>query len=488
MEPASLSTFVGVDKIEPEDDIRSDVSTISSGEANSIEEALRELDIAIGESEEDDMEPQDLQDMQDLQSQQEIPEYIDANDRPEMFQQVYENYLENVFNEITHKDNVKERALELVEYVIEESEHFVNNKQVKEDLQIVTELTPVKDEINATFVKPQIFETSHRKEKEEHDELFDSFTEMLDSFDHMITSTPCIRQKFAPPKEIDSGKALFEMPDDESMIQSVNNLTVILPTIKIDRENEEVCSEDLTTVTPVNTPSELNYCSETWDKMVINTSNTGAISKKVSNETFNKTEFIEKQEKAEESADGTFTVDNEGLGDTFNTDGWYLHPKQQRSDTFDVLEDEEENEEEDMEFTYDQLRKQLAISLPHAIGVGGHSDFMDDEQKEMLVKLFYNLRLLKIIHNNNCNFRTNKETISPGEHYGIQYGNLDEASNAGCFENVLEGPLNENVTEKTINYNQQYKRALSPIMEESEDETVRTFVFNNETKLLDSTR
>lgn len=32
-----------------------------------------------------------------------------------------------------------------------------------------------------------------------------------------------------------------------------------------------------------------------------------------------------------------------------------------------------------------------------------------------------------------------------------------------------------------------YKRPLSPIIEESEDETCRTFVFNNETKLMDST-
>ena len=384
MGPASLST--SVDIIEPEDDIRSDLSTISSGEANSIEEALRELDIAIGESEEDDLEPQDLQDLQDLHNQQEIPEYNFVNEKTCNFQEAFTQYLEDGSNEITSRREVEEQALDLVEYVIEESERVIDEMRVKKDLQEADEHTPNKNEINSTFVKPELMETPLKSEMEQQDELFDSFTEMLNSFDHMITSTPCVRPKVASPKEIESAKALFELPDDESIIQSVNNLTVILPTIKIDRENDEICSEDLTTVTPVNTPSELNYCSETWDKMVINTSNTGAVSKKVCdetfNKTFNKTEIIEKNEKVEENGDGTFTVDNVDLGDTFNTDGWYLHPKQQRNDTFDVLEDEE-NAEEDMEFTYDQLRKQLAISLPHAIGVGGHSDFMDDEQKEM---------------------------------------------------------------------------------------------------------
>lgn len=67
---------------------------------------------------------------------------------------------------------------------------------------------------------------------------------------------------------------------------------------------------------------------------------------------------------------------------------------------------------------------------------------------------------------------------------------MDEATNGvpfegiGAFLGMNQDTLHE-TNEVTINYK---PRALSPIMEESEcDETCRTFVFNNDTKLMDST-
>lgn len=89
--------------------------------------------------------------------------------------------------------------------------------------------------------------------------------------------------------------------------------------------------------------------------------------------------------------------------------------------------------------TFDALRAQLIIMLPHAQGVAEHPpEFSDDDDDD--------------------DTDEKPEQRSP------------------C-ENVFEPQ-----TEMVINY----KRPLSPIMEESEDETCKTFVMN-ETKNLDST-
>lgn len=104
------------------------------------------------------------------------------------------------------------------------------------------------------------------------------------------------------------------------------------------------------------------------------------------------------------------------------------------NETFDVDGECEEN----MNDTFDALRKQLIIMLPHAQGVTEHPpDFSDDDDDDTDEK---------------------PEQRSPCEN------------------------ISEPHTEMVINY----KRPLSPIMEESEDETCKTFVMN-ETKNLDST-
>lgn len=62
-----------------------------------------------------------------------------------------------------------------------------------------------------------------------------------------------------------------------------------------------------------------------------------------------------------------------------------------------------------------------------------------------------------------------------GEHFGIEYGDVEEATNIP----VQATPIIKK-TEIVLNYN---KRSLSPIMEESEDElTCKTFICQNETQ------
>lgn len=248
------------------------------------------------------------------------------------------------------------------------------------------------------------------------------------------------------------GEKKFDTVDVQQSSENTNSI----PTIKVEKEKDEMSSEDLTTVTPVNTPIELSYSSETWNKISYNKDLGTAIPSCSSSATVTETVAQNK----------TFNANDCGEI-TFNHDGWYLH-SQSRSDTFDICEDidDDENETdgnmEDMSSTFDQLRRQLTEMLPHAQGMSAHNDFLDDDLN-------------------------NKDSNSPSDNYGIKYGELDEASNAGAFD-LIGAILNpEPVTELNINYNN-YKRPLSPIMEESEcDETCRTFIMNNDTKLLDST-
>lgn len=183
------------------------------------------------------------------------------------------------------------------------------------------------------------------------------------------------------------------------------------PIIKIDRD--ETNSEDMTTVTPVNTPCELNYSLDSWDKFVSNSIHPNASVNNVTDSVF----------------DINQPSTSSGGG---QSGGWFLHdPVVGTSDDTYEIEDEE-----DINSTYDALRKQLAEMLPHAQGSGmsGPADFSDEEDSS--------------------------------------------TQNDRTFEEYRPPPPNEVI----INY----KRPLSPIMEESEDETCKTFVMN-ETRCLDST-
>lgn len=176
------------------------------------------------------------------------------------------------------------------------------------------------------------------------------------------------------------------------------------PIIKIDRD--ETNSEDMTTVTPLNTPCELNYSLDSWDKFISNSIHQ------------NPTEAVFDINQPSTSSGGG------------QSGGWFLHGPSTSDDTYEI------EDEEDINSTYDALRKQLAEMLPHAQGSGmaGPADFSDEEDSS--------------------------------------------TQNDRTFEEYRPPPPNEVI----INY----KRPLSPIMEESEDETCKTFVMN-ETRCLDST-
>ncbi|XP_055384516.1 putative uncharacterized protein DDB_G0282133 isoform X3 [Condylostylus longicornis] len=222
----------------------------------------------------------------------------------------------------------------------------------------------------------------------------------------------------------------FTYPGDPcSSKQAIERDQYLKPLIKYQRD--EVTSEELNTITPVNTPIELNYNQETWDKMT----------------------------KSTEDAD-------------YPRSGWFLHPQEmisghigdeneiitRKESTFDVApEDQEEEEEEEdaekLELTFDMLRKQLAEVLPQPQGVVGPPDFSDEDDDQQ------------------GSNRTFDEYRSP----------LDGL--IGLLENEIEPPSSVAPNEVFINY----KRTLSPILEESEtEETCKTFVMN-ETKCMDST-
>lgn len=321
-------------------------------------------------------------------------------------------------------------------------------------------------EVNPTFnvikkmddvfgVSPLVSET-HARQTKENQSL--NSTEFLDSpqanatFGIEVEESKGISPCLSDTKQLDKTFPMERLPntnlqaystftgsEDATFVQDPESNPLIkieCPTIKIDKEDST--SVDMTTVTPVNTPIELNYSLDSWDQFISNS---------MSQELVMPKHIVEMQPCT--SAQAAYAA--------ANTSGWFLHSKTDgkfllaiillfsflsllfsdlpsASDTFDADEEYEEN----MNDTFDALRKQLIIMLPHAQGVTEHPpDFSDDDDDDTDEK---------------------PEQRSP------------------C-ENIIEPH-----TEMIINY----KRPLSPIMEESEDETCKTFVLN-ETKNLDST-
>ncbi|XP_031622155.1 putative uncharacterized protein DDB_G0282133 isoform X2 [Contarinia nasturtii] len=199
-----------------------------------------------------------------------------------------------------------------------------------------------------------------------------------------------------------------------------------VPTIiKIDKE--EVNSDDLTTITPMNTPIELNYVGETWDQLV--------------SKSMNKKSIKSHDKDDELPAPNSLTI---------SKNSWFLH-QPQTDDTFNIndadysnydgTDEDSESVEENPELlslTFDALRKQLADVLPQS-SVRPSVEYSDDEDNV---------------------------SDSDPDCDNIEYHNKSENPRSEVYIN--------------------YKQQLSPILEESEDETCKTFVLN-ETKCLDST-
>lgn len=396
-----------------------------------------------------------------LEEETDAEDMLKIDDSPAIRSQQSKSHRESTDYSVSEDKSVEEalRALDIaIGFDDEEEEEEENIIEEGE----VDKLEEIKEE--ATFLVDSIVHDCEKILESKDDE--ENFNEFLMGNNNNM-STPCtITRTNIIQHDPDVAKALFpdgiDLGDATFPISPANETYEItdktfevapqLPVIRIEKDKDELSSEDMTTVTPVNTPIELSYSSETWDKM----SYGGAISKQPPT-----------------TNDLTPTSSTSAEPITFNHDGWYLHPQNSsmKNDTFDIYLDDEENNDgddgnmEDMTSTFDQLRRQLTEMLPHAQGMSVHNDFLDDDDL------------------------TNKDSTSPSENYGIKYGDLDEATNAASFD-LLGSLLNpaEPVTELNINYNN-YKRPLSPILEESEcDESVcRTFVFNNETKLLDST-
>lgn len=170
-----------------------------------------------------------------------------------------------------------------------------------------------------------------------------------------------------------------------------------MPTIKIISECDAT-SEDLTTATPVNTPIsntpiELNYNMDTWDKFVLK--NMSHPVESILTTSFDVQEpCTSAQALAREAAavpQGNVTFD--ASPDSANNSGWFLHPQSEVAapdGTFN-LEDNIDNDylnnddnEENLNLTFDALRKQLAEALPHAQGsMAGPQEFSDDDDDEI---------------------------------------------------------------------------------------------------------
>lgn len=135
------------------------------------------------------------------------------------------------------------------------------------------------------------------------------------------------------------------------------------PTLKLDRD--EISSEDLNTTTPLNTPIEINYRNYTWDKIETNQYELTPFPRDFNNSqctlpdgdaTFDMRERI-----ISTTINGTFIMPTDG---TFNCNETYAMPDDYDDDGDVNGYDREENRD----FSLNELRKQLTLSLPNASG------------------------------------------------------------------------------------------------------------------------
>lgn len=346
----------------------------NDNEVNSVEEALRALDIAI-ENEDTDGEANEQDIESDHSSDEEVVPFIGDET-----QTLYKTESQDKGGE------VEEQAKLMVKEILETSQRLVEEKLAE---------NPNKTD----FTDPQLHNA---------DDSFEDFDDM----DLLAkSSTPCIQTKFSSTSSSSKTRTskaqqplflagtiieenslnnpfvtqdlLMDEDDDPKPLPAdatfdaapvPTNVTIVIDAINqtfdangtfdvnnktfpIDytypgdpctskqalerdvkcqrKSQDEIVSEDLNTITPVNTPIEPNYNKETWDK-------------------------ITDQQRMEDN-------------------GWFLHP--QAVEEFG--NDEDENNEENLELTFDMLRKQLAEVLPQGGVSGGNlpnNDFCDEDE------------------------------------------------------------------------------------------------------------
>lgn len=166
-----------------------------------------------------------------------------------------------------------------------------------------------------------------------------------------------------PTIDVNDQTITMDNKQNEKTFSTDDQANKINPIIKIDKE--EIASEDLTTLTPMNTPIELNYVGESWDLFVSKSQNANNNADATTTATVAST--MEKAQTLSTSDDEASTSANP----------WYLHaPSNTTYDMgdysqYDANDEDSESIEENPELlslTFDALRKQLADTLPHASG------------------------------------------------------------------------------------------------------------------------
>lgn len=401
---------------------------IPSTESTSVEEALRALDIAIGDDDDEDIE--------------DLPYTIGENDvltldaNTTNFEDILKNLLifsgnnnqidsiQTAENNVTNADNlvhindIKREATQLVDSVMKECIDILENRLLKASTNenLISDETVIVKESIVPLCEPIVVNSTFLPTNTGDDNNhFDNF------LNEIITSTPCIKNKnFSRMCNVNNNEInpklfyeeesvrlddenvasneTYQIIDDvkhnhdasldgnENALSNSNNTFQISPVIKIDKD--DIHSEDLSTVTPVNTPCEFNYNNDTWDKMVNNdghqffnydnqqpsTSSAGAstswflhpqaqakteenMNEVISDETFKNNETFKINELTYNAGDMADNEDNDSEYDYNN-----------------------ENCEGDMSEAYEELRKQLVFMLPHAQGnIAGPPEYSDEE-------------------------------------------------------------------------------------------------------------
>lgn len=205
---------------------------------------------------------------------------------------------------------------------------------------------------------------------------------------------------------------------------------------KLDRD--DINSDDLNTATPLNTPIEINYANFTWEKVKSNQNSLNAPPMVFCRNTNMCADAnIDDMASVSGIGDGTFVkpsdstfVQPHAVDGTFDADEYCRDSDENEDD---------ENARENMNFTLSELRKQLTLSLPHASG--------------------------------------SMTSMPPADNDSDEDDTLEEA-----YNEHQRSPERETQPEIIINY----KRQLSPIIEESDEETCRTMQLH-ETVAMDST-
>lgn len=328
-------------------------------------------------------------------------------------------------------DIIRDEAQTLVDDVLGKAQQLYEVLTSHKSLELPKETTLIEDEIKDEFVFPKPISTapviSTLKSQltiENDEDPFESFSsQILDS-----TSTPAFAQKTLRHEHSSANSVVQKLNfDDESSPLIANDCTfdvsmppMVLgdatfevpkqqlqqaqscspPLIKVENRDIDANSDELLpTITPVNTPNELNFPTETWNKIVAknlmkNRPADADLDLVPTNIVFDRT------------FDKTFETTNTELIDTDAENvggGWFLHPQlvpkfsdlatmatQQQDgvagdETFDVASEGDDDNADFRDKSIEVLRLHFAATLGHGgPGFGsateGNPEQSDDDE------------------------------------------------------------------------------------------------------------